>query len=50
MKEDVGLLAMDGHIRGATLGDRIGWGSDILVVGVFCSGLGWIGLDGGIFA
>lgn len=50
MKKDIGLFAMDRHIRGATLGDRIGWGGDILVVSVFLAGLRWIGLDGGIFS
>ena len=50
MEEDIGLLAVDGDIRGATLGDRVRRSSDILVVGILRVGLVCGGLDGGLLA
>ena len=39
MKEDVGLLAVNGHIGRRTLSDWVWWGGDVLVVLVLVEGL-----------
>ena len=50
MEQDIGFLAVDGDIGGATLDDRVRRSSDILVVGILRVGLVRGGLDGGLFA
>ena len=50
MEKNVGLFAMDWHVRSASRSNRIRGRSDVLIVGIVRAGLRWVGLDRGIFA
>ena len=46
MEEDVGLLVVDGHVRGTIGMKRIRGSCDVLILAVLVQGLRGVGLDG----
>jgi hypothetical protein len=50
VEKNVCLLAVDGHIASGVVCNRIWRSGDVLVVAVFLSGLGRVGLDAGFLA